>query len=99
MGSRPRPHRTGTCRCLTLKRERTETAVGRRKRATPNASGTSGARPWLGRDVLERLRVGERAQLLEALVLDLADPLARDVEGPPDLVERARVLAVEAVAQ
>ena len=33
------------------------------------------------------------------LVLDLADPLARDVERAPDLVERARVLAAEAVAQ
>src|SRR5258706_11297378 len=45
------------------------------------------------------MRVGERAQLLQALVLDLADPLTRDVERPPDLVERPRMLAVEAVAQ
>src|SRR5436189_1770106 len=48
----------------------------------------------LRRDVLERLRFCERAELLQALVLDLADPLARNVERPPHLVERARVLAV-----
>src|ERR1700710_2383937 len=38
-------------------------------------------------------------ELLQRLVLDLADALARDVERPPDLVERARMLAAEAVAQ
>src|SRR5205085_5426377 len=37
--------------------------------------------------------------LLQALVLDLPDPLARHVERPPDLVERAGMLAVEAVAK
>src|SRR5215218_1473262 len=51
------------------------------------------------RDVAQGLRVGERPQLLEALVLDLADPLAGDVEGAADLVERPRMLAVEAVAE
>src|SRR4051812_10258062 len=50
-------------------------------------------------DVAQLLRLGQRLQLLERLVLDLADALARDVERPPDLVERARVLAAEAVAQ
>src|SRR5215217_3382071 len=49
--------------------------------------------------VAQLLRLGEALQLLERLVLDLADALARDVERPPDLVERARVLAAEAVAQ
>src|SRR4051794_23195450 len=43
--------------------------------------------------------LGEALKLLEGLVLDLADALARDVERPADLVERARVLAAEAVAQ
>src|SRR3954447_891337 len=57
------------------------------------------ARPGLGGDVAELRGVREGAQLLQALVLDLPDSLARDVERPPDLVERARVLAVEAVTQ
>src|SRR5437899_11339963 len=50
-------------------------------------------------DVAELLSLGEALELLERLVLDLADALARDVERPPDLVERARVLAVEPVAK
>src|SRR5947209_241187 len=50
-------------------------------------------------DVAELLGLRERLQLLERLVLDLADALARDVERPPDLVERARVLAAEAVPE
>src|SRR5438874_5970635 len=44
-------------------------------------------------------RVREGPQLLQRLVLDLPDALAGDVERPPDLVERARVLPVEPVAQ
>src|SRR5436309_6290076 len=51
------------------------------------------------RDVAELDRVCERAQLLEALVLDLADSLTRHVERPADLVERARMLTVESVAE
>ena len=51
------------------------------------------------RDVSERVRDPERPQLLEALVLDLPDPLARHVERSPDLVERARLLAAEPVAK
>src|SRR5688500_15718385 len=51
------------------------------------------------RDVAELLGLRERLQLLERLVLDLADALARDVERAPYLVQRARVLAAEAVAQ
>src|SRR6187200_953403 len=50
-------------------------------------------------DVAELLGLRERLQLLERLVLDLADALARHVERAPDLVERARVLAAEPVAQ
>src|SRR3954465_5044577 len=50
-------------------------------------------------DVAELLRFRERLQLLERLVLDLADALARDVERPPDLVERARMLAAEPVPE
>src|SRR5947207_4248771 len=50
-------------------------------------------------DVSQRDGVRERAQLLQALILDLADALTRDVERAADLVERARMLAVEPVAQ
>src|SRR4051794_5038183 len=50
-------------------------------------------------DVFEADRVREGAELLQALVLDLADALAGDVERPAHLVERAGVLAVEPVAQ
>src|SRR5213592_882655 len=55
--------------------------------------------PSVLRHVAKCDRVGERAQLLQALVLDLADPLTRHVERAADLVQRARVLAVEAVAE
>ena len=50
-------------------------------------------------DVAELDRVGQGAQLLQALVLDLPDSLACDVEGAADLVERAGLLAVQAEAQ
>src|SRR5437870_458194 len=38
------------------------------------------------RYVSQLLAVGQRAQLLQALVLDLPDPLAGDAECPADLV-------------
>src|SRR3954451_15732970 len=50
-------------------------------------------------DVPELLGLGEALELLERLVLDLADALARHVEGAADLVERPRMLAAEAVAE
>src|SRR4051794_8478541 len=50
-------------------------------------------------DVAELLGLGEALELLERLVLDLADALAGDVERPAHLVERPRMLAAEAVAQ
>src|SRR5919197_5162874 len=64
----------------------------------PLAAGCRSPQP-LGRDVLENLRLRECAELLQALVLDLTNPLARDIERPPHLVQRPRVLAVEAVAE
>src|SRR3954463_10462059 len=50
-------------------------------------------------DFAELLRLGERLQLLQRLVLDLADPLAGDVEGAADLVQGPRVLAAEPVSE
>ena len=41
----------------------------------------------------------ELLELPERVVFDLADPLAGDVERTPDLVECARVLVAESVAQ
>src|SRR3954447_19199736 len=51
------------------------------------------------RHVAELLRLRERLQLLQRLVLDLADALARHVERAAHLVERAGMLAAEPVAQ
>src|SRR5437588_5109805 len=66
-----------------------------RKRALPSRrDGASG----LG-DFSQLLRVRERPELLQALVLDLPDPLAGHVERPPHLVECPGMLAVEAVAE
>src|SRR6476659_1962258 len=49
--------------------------------------------------VSESLRLRERLELLERVVLDLANTLARDSERLPDLLERARLRAVEPVPQ
>src|SRR5215217_6071672 len=48
--------------------------------------------------VAEALRLGQRLELLERVVLDLADPLARHVERAADLFERERARAGEAEA-
>ena len=45
------------------------------------------------------LRLSERLKLLEGLVLNLTNPLAGDVERPPDLVERPRMLAAQPIPQ
>src|SRR5215208_470679 len=50
-------------------------------------------------DFAKLLSFGEGLELLQRLVLDLADPLARDVEGPADLVKGPRVLATQPIAQ
>src|SRR4051794_20606994 len=51
------------------------------------------------RDVAELLGLRERLQLLQRLVLDLADALAGHVERAADLVQCAGMLAAEPVAQ
>src|SRR4051812_30132506 len=75
----------------------------RAARERPRAPPERGPRSVRARsplsDVAELLSLREGLQLLQRLVLDLADALARDVERPPDLVERARVLPAQAVAQ
>src|SRR5919106_872564 len=60
-----------------------------------------GPRRGAGEDlegVLEALRLGQGLELLQRVVLDLTDPLARDAEGAADLLERPRRVAVQPVA-
>src|SRR5262249_61949386 len=49
--------------------------------------------------VAERLRLGQRLELLQRVVLDLTDALARDAERLADLLECARLPAGEAEPQ
>src|SRR3954467_11514291 len=62
----------------------------------PRPAATRAAR--LG-NIAELLGFRKALQLLERLVLDLADPLARDVERAAHLVERAGVLPAQPVAE
>src|SRR3954464_12489119 len=48
--------------------------------------------------VAKALRLGQRLELLQRVVLDLPDPLARDVERAADLLERPRPAAGETEA-
>jgi hypothetical protein len=50
-------------------------------------------------DFPKLLGLSEALKLLQRLVLDLADPLAGDVEGAADLVKCSRVLPAQAIAQ
>src|SRR6476619_889838 len=52
---------------------------------------------WLGR-VAQPLRLGQRLELLQRVVLDLPDALAGHVEGAADLLQRARPAAGQAEA-
>src|SRR6266566_8961355 len=64
------------------------TAPPRRRRAPSRPIRVSDA-------VFEALRFRQRFELLERVVLDLADPLAGDAERATDLLERARLRARE----
>src|SRR3954452_12650699 len=76
------------------------------RRSSENSSSQAGssvaaataANPSSGY-VAELLRIRERAQLLQRLVLDLPDALTRDIERAADLVERARMLAVQPIPE
>src|SRR5205823_10339252 len=80
------------------RRRRTSGPASTRAPGALSPAGDGGLGRRLG-DVAELLGLSQRLELLERLVLDLADALAGDVEGPPDLVQRPRVLAAQAVAQ
>src|SRR3954468_4317786 len=69
--------------------------ISRRAAVPPLLMPTSGKRS--GR-VSEALCLGKRLELLERVVLDLPDALARDVERPPDLLQRVRTRAGQAEA-
>src|SRR5690242_18202654 len=69
----------------------------RRKPESSSNHSTSRETSGGSGDVAELLRLGERAELLQALVLDLANALACHLERPPHLVERARLFAVQSV--
>src|SRR4029078_5286312 len=59
---------------------------------------STGSRPGGLDELAQTLSLGQRRELLERLVLDLADALARDVERGANLVERARLEAAHAEA-
>src|SRR6185436_16876169 len=62
---------------------------------------TAGPGPRLSRPLgrAQRLHAGRRGQLAQRLGLELADALARQSDDAADLLEVARVLAVEPEAQ
>src|SRR6201986_2981718 len=65
--------------------------TSQRRRTHPARRPTHPARrpkPRYLRRVAQPLRLRQRLELLERVVLDLPDPLARDVERPPDLLQR-----------
>src|SRR3954451_17451590 len=69
-----------------------------RTTASPSRRWRATATPLADR-VPERLRLGQVLELLQRVVLDLADALARDAEGAPDFLERLRRAAVQAEAE
>src|SRR5262245_38795766 len=83
--------RSGSALMLGMRRSSSSSAI-------QSCGGSAMAAEPISGDFSELLAVGQRAQLLQALVLDLPDPLPRDVERATHLVERPRLLAVEPVA-
>src|SRR6476469_7321296 len=52
-----------------------------------------------GWPLAQRLRLGQAGELLQGGLLDLADAFACDAQAEADLLERARLVAIEAEAQ
>src|ERR1035438_4260519 len=73
---------------------RVHPAVGSRGPTGP-ASTSNGAWRVRSRHVAQALRLRQRLELLERVVLDLTDPLARHVERPADLLQRVGTLTGE----
>src|ERR1700693_93465 len=61
--------------------------------------GTARCATRVSDTILEALGLRERLELLERVVLDLADALAGDAERAADLLERARLRAREPDAE
>src|SRR5215475_6230144 len=83
--------RSGSALMLGMRRSSSSSAI-------QSCGGSAMAAEPISGDFSELLAVGQRAQLLQALVLDLPDALPRDVERASHLVQRPRLLAVEPVA-
>ena len=69
-----------------------------RTRATSSAS-PPGVRVVGSGELAQPLCLGQLLELLQRVVLDLADALAGDPERAADLLERQRLVAAQAVAQ
>src|SRR5919112_417578 len=76
---------------------RANRAQGSDRGAAPRQRRAQIRTPVLAR-VAEALGLRQRLELLQRVVLDLADALACDVERPPDLLERPGTPAGEAEA-
>src|SRR6185312_12961031 len=81
----------GTQTFLRCERGQGRGLTGETGRFPREASGAS-----VSDAVFEPLRLRQRLELLQRVVLDLADPLAGDAERTADLLQRARLLALEA---
>src|SRR3954447_22394443 len=85
--SSPRSPCARGCIRRTYVRRRTERSSAGRRAGWPGAPAQHPGR------VAEARGLGERPELLEGVVLDLPDPLARHVDRAADLLERVRACA------